>query len=353
MLDTDTNADGVIDTKDTPSVKTGIVGATNEDVTKFGASISGSLGPVTVGASYDAKSDLGNALEKPNSGNKVSANASIGTIAGFTVSASTDLVTIDGKTVDVDGQKYISDPGATTNFKVGIAHNGASADALIKGLNLDASYTAADANYSKTTLTAGADYTLATGGFTFKPSARYTAVADSDGVSGFDGVNAASPTDTFTRVQAGLTASTPVLDLPLKPSFEGKVNYYNTGHTNAAATVNGTTPGNFTASELGFQVTARLNEFLFPKSSFAASYGSYNGVNRFYRGFLDKDNTGQFQDRNLANGNAPVNLSGYYLEWNLLDVNVAFGDFTLSGTQGGAFESNRAQAFRINYKVSF
>ena len=330
-----------------------ITGANNDDVTKYGVSASGSLGPVTVGAYYDAKSDLGTAAQKPNSGTKVGGNASVGTIAGFTVSASTDLVTIDGQTVDVDGQKYLSDPGVSTNFKVGIAHNGASADALIKGLNLDASYTAADANYSKTTLTAGGDYTLATGGFTFKPSARYTAVADSDGVSGFDGVNAASPTDTYTRVAAGLIASTPVLDLPLKPSLEGRVNYYNTAHTNAAASVNGTTPGNFTASELGFQVTARLNEFLFPKSSFAASYGAYNGVNRFYRGFLNKDNTGQFQDRNLANSNAPVNLSGYYLEWNLLDVNVSFGDFTLSGTQGGVAETNRAQAFRINYKLSF
>jgi predicted nucleic acid-binding Zn-ribbon protein len=318
----------------------------NDDVTKFGANVEATFGSIALKGYYDDKADKGTAAQKPNKGNKLGASATLGSFSGFTLSANYDMVSLDGKTVDVDGTKYLSDPGVANGFGVSVKHEGAASGALIKGLNLNAGYKQQDADLTKTTIDAGGDYTLVAGPLTITPSGSYQSVADSDvKTTGFDGVNAATATDTYTRVKANVGVSTAVLDAPFKPSFAAKVGYYNTDHTNAA-----TGSGVFTAKELSYQITAKFDAFLFDKSTFAATYGSWNGTNRAYTPFL-KNADGSFSSGSWGDkkGAFETTLSGYTLEWNLYDVSLAFGDYTLSGNT----ETNRGQAFRIGYKVTF
>lgn len=316
--------------------------ANNDDVTKYGGSASLTLmDKLTVSGYLDHKEDKGLAAEAPNKADVMGAKATLGTFGGFSLSGFYDVVRIDNKTIDRDVLKYLSDPGKTTGFGVELKHDGASADATIKDLNLKALYKQTDADFSKTTVDVSGDYTVKASGWTVKPSGAYVMVTDTGTMTtDFDGVTAAVATDTYTRTKAGLEVTSPVLDAPLKPSIMAAVNYYNTDHTNAAHT-----NGKYKATELGYRLTLKLDEFLFPKSTFAASYASWMGENRSYTVWKDIDNPGEFVDGKVGK----IDLSGYYLEWNYYDVNLAFGDFTLAN----ATETNRAQAFKIGYKVSF
>ncbi|MFN8509061.1 MAG: S-layer homology domain-containing protein [Deinococcaceae bacterium] len=315
--------------------------ANNDDVTKYGGSASLTLmDKLTVSGYLDHKEDKGLAAEAPNKADVMGAKATLGTFGGFSLSGFYDAVRIDNKTIDRDILKYLSDPGKTTGFGVELKHDGASADATVKDLNLKALYKQTDGNFSKNTVDVSGDYTLKAAGWAIKPSGAYVMVSDTDGTTDFDGVNAAVATDIYTRTKAGLEVTSPVLSAPLKPSIMAAVNYYNTDHTNAAHT-----NGKYKATELSYRLTLKLDEFLFPKSTFAASYANWMGENRSYTVWKDIDNPGEFVDGKVGK----IDLSGYYLEWNYYDVNLAFGDFTLSN----ATETNRAQAFKIGYKVSF
>jgi predicted nucleic acid-binding Zn-ribbon protein len=314
--------------------------------TALGGNAKAEFGPVSVdgfadSVNFSGTESLGSIFKVPglNTGLQFGVNASVKLFSGLSAYGNYKNVTIGGTPQDDPGliqSGYDYDKGLVANkygkyengFKVGLKHDGAASDALIKGLNLDGSFGQFNKDLSRQEIVAKADYAGTLGdGFKLGLNAGYESKVDSK-----------TATDDTTKITAGASLSTPVLaTIPLKPSFAAKVNIYNTSHADAAV---------YTASDLSYQITAKFDAFLFDKSTFAASYGSWDSTNRDYYAFVNSDNKGTWND---FNGAAKTTLSGYTLEWNLYDVSLAFGDFNLVGNG----ENNRGQAFRIGYKVTF
>jgi len=205
------------------------------------------------------------------------ADATAQLFAGFSLSGFFHSVSVNGTAVGdlMYNRDNTGNPVVTTGttdlstmspenydngFGVTLKHDGSASNALIKKLNLEATYKQTGAAYGITTIDVKGDYTLNVAIVTLTPYGEYKTVSyDSSYTANNDGT---------TTIKAGAGLSTTPLSVPLKPSLMGAVNYRTTDHTAS---------GGYTANELQWSVGLVLNQFLFDHSTLTAKYGSYSG----------------------------------------------------------------------------
>ncbi len=260
--------------------------------------------------------------------------------AGFSLSGYYHSVTVDGTAVNnlednedntgvsLTGADLSRDNNYDTAFGVVLKHDGSASNALIKDLNLEAGYEMSGAGFTKTTIYAQGDYTLNVSIVSLTPYASYKSVNDT--IVGTDDTN---------TIKVGTGLSTTPLDVFLKPSLMGAVNYRTTNHSDAAT---------YTASELQWSVGLVLNEFLFDHSTLTAKYGSWNGTNIQNANTFGADTASDISDGDVA-GAGDQSTSGYEVIWNYYDLEFAYGVYTNDNNGAAA----AAQAFKISYTVDF
>jgi len=214
---------------------------------------------------------------------------------------------------------------------VELSHDGDADNALISGLNITAGYERSSANYSEQLIYANADYTLNVAIVTATPYVGYRQFSDTD-----------APAGDYSEIVAGTGLSTAELDILLKPSLMGAVNYRATSWTG------------FTASELQWSVGLMLGEFLLPNSTLTAKVGQWVGTNTTIAtntlGAGDgATDISDGRDGDFDNGGASETVFGYEVEWNYYDLVFAYGVY--DSDRGGNTAS--AQAFSIAYSVTF
>ncbi len=247
-------------------------------------------------------------------------------ITGFYHSASVNGVVVD----DVKSAGMKRGTNYDTAFGVKLKHDGSSDNAFIPNLNFDAGFKKSEADFSKTTIWANADYTLNVSILKLTPYVGYKSVNDAD-----------AGTDDYTTIKAGTGLETEALNVFMKPSFNGAVNFRTTTHSDADS---------YTASELQWAFGVKLNEFLFDHSTLSARYGSWTGTN-----ITDNDTGSKKADTATdisagdENNGATQTTSGFEVAWDYYDLMFTYGDYT--NTNGATV--GHAQAFKINYKVTF
>jgi hypothetical protein len=285
--------------------------------------------------------------------------------AGFSLSGFFHSVTIDGTGVGDLADNYqangapllpaMGDVSLNNNYDSGfgvtLKHDGSADNALIKGLNLEATYKQTGPEYGITTIDVKGDYTLNVSIVTLTPYAEYENISY--------GSNYTTNNDGTTTIQAGAGLSTTPLAVPLKPSLMGAVNYRTTDHTSQ---------GGWNANELQWSVGLVLNQFLFDHSTLTGKYGSWSGQNietaTDVNGTTCYDSAGNTSTcansaSNISNGdvyngatNSEQNTSGYEVIWNYYDLEFSYGSYQNHNTAGTPVDSS-AQAFKITYTVNF
>ncbi len=278
------------------------------------------------------------------------ADATAQLFAGFSLSGFFHNVTIDGTQVgDLESNLQANgvallpamgdvslDNNYDTGFGVTLKHDGSADNALIKGLNLEATYKQTGASYNTTTIDAKGDYTLNVSIVTLTPYAEYETITHT------------YVADDTSTIQVGTGLSTTPLNVPLKPSLMGAVNYRTSSHTNAQT---------YTANELQWSVGLVLNQFLFDHSALTAKYGSWSGQNietnpNTFTG-SSGDNASDISNGDVFTGtDTQQNTSGYEVIWNYYDLEFSYGVYQNHNTATTPTDSS-AQAFQITYTVNF
>ncbi len=275
------------------------------------------------------------------------ADATAKLFAGFSLTGFFHNVTVDGTQVgdlasnlQANGVALVGSDLSTmspenydTGFGVTLKHDGSADNALIKNLNLEATYEMTGASYNTTTMDFKGDYTLNVSIVTLTPYAEYKSTT-----------HTYTADDTAT-IMAGAGLTTKPLDVVLKPSLMGAVNYRTTSHTNADT---------YTADELQWSVGLVLNQFVFDHSTLTAKYGSWSGNNITTvtnSGSSTGDNATDISAGDVNNGSAQ-STSGYEVIWNYYDLSFSYGVYTNHNTAKTPADSS-AQAFQISYTVDF
>ncbi|MFO8149885.1 MAG: S-layer homology domain-containing protein [Trueperaceae bacterium] len=316
------------------------IGATGDspferDQTGFGVEGElGLFGLLDIVAFYDNYTSSAPTAES-GYGVEVDANLFAGfSLNGFFENALVDGVVADGtaNVREVDAGYELLDGDYETKFGVELVHAGDADNALISGLNITAGYERSSANYSEQLIYANADYSLTVSIVTVTPYVGYRMWSDSD-----------APAGDYSELVAGTGLSTAELDIFLKPSLMGAVNY------------RATTYAAFTASELQWSVGLNLGEFLLPNSALTAKVGQWVGTNTTTAtntlGAGDgATDISAGRDGDAANGDQAESVFGYEVEWNYYDLRFAYGVYDSSRDWGTAAS---AQAFSIAYTVTF
>ncbi|MEJ2290591.1 MAG: hypothetical protein P8Y05_02600 [Deinococcales bacterium] len=335
------------------------------DLNQRGFGVKGDLGLFILDVSgyYDGF-DVNLQKTNPDAVQAYGADATAQLFAGFSLSGFFHHVTVNGAAVgdleytrDNTGASTVT-TGTTdlssmspenydTGFGVTLKHDGSASNALIKNLNLEATYKQTGADYGITTIDAKGDYTLNVSIVTLTPYAEYESVQYANTyTANYDGTN------TF-KVGAGLT--TKPLDVPLQPSLMGAVNYRTTDHNQQY---------NYTATEMQWSVGLVLNKFLFNHSTLTAKYGSYSGQNIEFN--TNTNGTGDSatdisagdvppsQSTPAGTGDTQQSVNGYEVIWNYYDLEFSYGTYLNNRTDAtGAQSSSASQAFQISYTVDF
>src|SRR5690606_27608319 len=233
-------------------------------------------------------------------------------LGGFFHQASVNGTVVDDVRTYVDaneaqvalaGADVERDSNYNTGFGVSLTHDGSADNALISGLNLEASYSQLDADFSRTLLEVSADMDLTVSIVTLTPYASYTMDNDAD----------AGSVD-YTELKVGAGLMTDPLNVYLQPSLVGAVNYRSTSYTDAAV---------YTATELQWSVGLVLNQFIFDHSTLTAKYGSWTGTNVSASTASDATDFATDISGGDVNGTGTQSTSGYEVIWNYYDLEFA------------------------------
>ena len=330
------------------------------DLNQRGFGVKGDLGLFILDVSgYYDNFDVNLQKATPDAVQAYGADATAQLFAGFSLSGFFHSVSVNGTAVgdleynrDNTGNSVVT-TGTTdlstmspenydTGFGVTLKHDGSASNALIKNLNLEATYKQTGADLGITTIDVKGDYSLNVSIVTLTPYGEYKSVSYATSYT--------ANNDGTTTIKAGAGLSTTPLNVPLKPSLMGAVNYRTTDHTAS---------GGYTANELQWSVGLVLNQFLFNHSTLTAKYGSYSGQN------ID------FTTNTLGSGDGATDISGgdvaptggtdsmqsvngYEVIWNYYDLEFSYGTYVNNRTDTtGATSSSAAQAFQITYTVDF
>ena len=250
-----------------------------------------------------------------------------------------------------------TDPTCYTEYGVELAHTGADANALVKGLDFRVGYANryrnATNSYSNNVLYGDVAYGAKLGAFNVNLEGAFS---NSTFTAAETNVIATTVANT-TKGAFGVKVVSDPLDIIFKPSVEAQVGYY-TGRYSAG--VNAGPNATYNATGLKYLVGVKLNEFLLPNTKLAVYYGGLNLVNRAYTPFDTTNAAGYYSD---VNNGLTTNQNGLYVEANYYDLAFAYGIWNLSQKQGGVEVAavNAAnqpvaatgQTFKISYKVNF
>ena len=256
--------------------------------------------------------------------------------AGFSLEGWFESVSVDGDTVDSndgfvrESQGYANmDGDYTTQFGVGVYHDGDAGNALIPRLDLSIEYTRFNADFSGSDLDIMAEYDLDVAFVSLSPYVGYQMYDD-------------AKDEQFNTLKAGLSFATASFDFGLvSPSLVGAVNYRSTtyGPDNADP--------DFTATELQWSVGVVLDDFLFGEySTLSARYGQYSATN--VTAFFGVPAGPKTQSDDSAAGSTAT--SGYEVQWDYYDLKFTYGVYE---TSLGDIEARSAQQFRVTYTVTF
>jgi uncharacterized coiled-coil protein SlyX len=308
-----------------------------EDQTGFGVNASLALFILDLDAYFDSYGTT--------AGDSVTAfgvDASADLFAGFSLGGFFHQASVNGTVVDdvrtfIDGNEtpvalagadVERDDNFNTGFGVSLTHDGDAENALVHGLNLEASYSQLDADFSRTLLEVNADMDLTVSIVTVTPYVGYTMDNDSDTLS-----------DDYTELRVGAGLSTEPLNVYTQPSLVGAVNYRTANYSDAQT---------FTATELQWSVGLVLNQFIFDHSTLTAKYGSWTGTN--INNATNTRGAGDFatdiSGGDVA-GTGTQSTSGYEVIWNYFDLEFAYGVYQNDNNGVGS----SAQAFSIAYTV--
>lgn len=319
-----------------------------EDQSGFGVNAGLSLFIVDLTGYFDSYTTVAG-----DSATSFGVDATANLFAGFSLGGWYHQASVNGESVDnlryfangseaavaLAGADIERDNNYNTGFGVTLKHDGAASNALIKGLNISASYSQVEADFSRSILDVNADYALNVSILSLTPYVGFRTENDSDTIAG----PGSSVDQALTRIRVGTGLSTTPLDIFTKPSLVAAVNYRTTDHTPFVGAA-------YTASELQWSVGLVLNEFIFDNSKLTAKYGSWTGTNvsnaTNTRGAGDGATDISAAD---VDGTGTQSVSGYELIWNYYDLTFAYG--TYENDNNGVASS--AQAFRISYTVTF
>jgi S-layer homology domain len=246
-----------------------------------------------------------------------------------------------------------TDKACYTEYGVELGHDGASDNALVKGLSFRVGFANLYRNagtYYAPKFYGDAAYGTKFGAFKVDAEAAFASV-------NYNQTNEGTKADT-TKAAFGIKIVSDPLDIFLKPAVEAQVGYYTGSYAGLTVTTD-----NYKASGLKYLVGVKFQDFLLPNTKLAVYYAGYNAVNRSYTpSTLVADfNAGKFAD---ANNGATTNQTGLYTEVNYYDLAFAYGIWSLSQKVGGVEKAAndpvtqapivaRGQTFKISYKVKF
>ncbi len=332
-----------------------------EDQTGFGVKATLNLFILDITGYFDSytTADSTEALDTDTDTEAVSAfgvDASAPLFAGFSVNGFFHNASINGTAVDnvedandKDEKQLAANDldrdGAfvkpyDTGFGVTLKHDGASANALIPNLNLEAYFKQTDADFDTTKIGVKADYTLKVSIVELTPYVGFESSTDAD-----------ADTDDTSTIKAGTGIKTDALDIIFKPSLEAAVNFRSTSHTDADV---------YTATELQWGVGLTLNQFLLDHSVLRARYGSWSGKN-ISLSLVDNKSEGTATNISVGdefNGSTQT-TTGYEINWDYFDLTFGYAAYTASveGADAVAFPgrngNSAGQAFKIAYTVNF
>ncbi|MDZ7704578.1 MAG: S-layer homology domain-containing protein [Trueperaceae bacterium] len=298
----------------------GIADADTESVTAFGVSADADLfaGFAINGFFRNASID-----GTSNSG-------AVDDVESAIIEGDPQTVIADAEGADRDDNNY------STGFGVGLVHDGASDNALIPRLNLEAGFERINAGYDTTRIYAEGDYTLEVSILTLTPYAGFESIDNPD----------PSSDDTVT-LQAGTGLETAILNVVTRPSLFANVNFRNTDHSDVGA------DPDYTTTVLQYSVGLALNEFILDNSVLTAKYGSYSGTNTdiTYTAGADADVAAPGDD--TFRSDLTTSTTGYEVTWNYFDLEFGYGVFVFDPDTATADNNTVAQAFSISYKVTF
>lgn len=272
-----------------------------------------------------------------DSGEAISAlglDAQVNLFAAFAIKAFYHQVSVDGTNVDdLDSAGFERNDNWDTGFGVSLVHDGASASALIPGVDIEAGYKQTGGDFDTTEIFVDADTNLKFGFIEVSPYAGFESITDEDAAS-----------DDTTTIKAGTGLKTDTLDVFLQPSLEAAVNFRSTSHTDTGA-------ADFTATELQWGVGLNLAEFLFDNSELRVRYGSWSGdnVQNATNTIGTGDNATDISDKDDVDGTGTQSTTGYEISWDYYDLIFAYAAYT----NDNAGVTGAAQAFKISYKVTF
>ncbi len=308
----------------------------DEDQTGFGVNAGLSLFILDVEAYFDSYT-----VTAGDSATAFGVDVEADLFAGFSLGGFFHQASINGTTVDnlstgVDANEAVvvagmnRDRNYDTGFGVTLSHDGDAANALVRGLNIEAYYRQMEADFSRTEIGASADMDLTVSIVTLTPYVAFEMVNDAD-------ADATAVERSQLMVGAGLM--TEPLNVYTQPSLIAAVNYRSATYVRPTA---------FDASELQWSVGLVLNEFIFENSTLTAKYGSYTGTN--VNNVTNTRGAGDFatdiSGPDLA-GTGTQSTSGYEVIWNYFDLEFAYGVY--ENNNAGTISS--AQAFSISYTV--
>ena len=270
-----------------------------------------------------------------------------------------DSLSVDGTAADSTANPYDENDNALTagaasvrrdsnnhrtGFGVGIRHDGEADNALVAGLDLDASYSQVEADFGRRVIEANASYELSLGFLSVDPYVGFTSESSANA--------ATRPYDDYnvSEIRAGLSLETEEFDFFLRPSLVGVVNYRSASYTDNGGVELGGAAGDFTANEFQFSVGVTLNEFLFDNSDLTVRYASWAGTN--VNASIGGGNHSQVSQIHLTDTNNGLDqyVNGWEAVWNYSDLRLAYGVYV---SDEGPGRNSAGQVFSISYKVDF
>ncbi len=242
----------------------------------------------------------------------------------------------DAQNTVVDGVDAEREVEYDTGFGVGLVHDGASDNALIPRLNLEAGFERLNAGYDTTRIYAEADYTLDVSILTLTPYVGFESVDNPD-----------SNSDDTVELTAGTGLETAVLNVVTRPSLFANVNFRNTDHSDVGGSPD------YTTTVLQYSVGLALNEFILDNSVLTAKYGSYSGTNTSIALDLGADADVAPPGDDVFRDGSTTSTTGYEVTWNYFDLEFGYGVFVFDPDTAIADDRTTAQAFSISYAVTF
>ncbi|GBC91359.1 S-layer protein SlpA [bacterium HR14] len=299
----------------------------------YGAKATVSLGAITLGGFYDTYTGTG---ARTAYGAEAGLKFAAFSLSGYyrVADAGNDGTPDDSAAKETAANNsYVSSGSDYTQYGANLSHDGKAEGALIKGLNLTASYDVRPqfAPGARTDIAVYGDFSLPLGILKATLLGRY----HSQDVAG-------APANSYTTVKYGVKAETEALAIPLKPSLLGEY------------VTRATTGGTANNAETKYAVGLKLNEFLFPNSSFEAKYGSYtaSNVSAILVGNAEKAwdaSVDHLYDAATNVSGVNGSLTGFYLSWSYWDLVLSYADFVVDNNGNPEY----GRGFKISYKVNF